>query len=297
MDINNGGDSVLTIDVNVDPAFYKPINTDPDKEKMRHEVLNIHLNGIAPLSHIYHQMDCAGISRMVLLAKDYFAVKGTTVVSNEEVKTLVDLAPDKFIGFASVDPNDADAESKLTHAFKDLGLKGLVLYPSSQHVYPDQDACKKLFALCVEYDKPVIVDSGLSWEPGSLMKFSRPILFEEIAAENPTLRICLTQFGWPWVQETAALLEKYRNLYADTGALYFDNAREFYTTTFTKQIPITWIDRSLRHQVMFGSANPRFEQIRMAHALDDLGLRASTLELIRSQNAEEFIGEKPLSKK
>ena len=86
------------------------------------------------------------------------------------------------------------------------------------------------------------------------------------------------------------LMLKYPNVYADTGALYFDNALEFYTQTFTRDIPATWIDRSLRHQVMFGSDNPRFEQIRMAHALDHLGFRDSTLELIRGQNAVEFLG-------
>ena len=41
---------------------------------------------------------------------------------------------------------------------------------------------------------------------------------------------------------------------------------------------------------MFGSNNPRFEQIRMAHALDGLGLRESTVELIKGGNAIDFLG-------
>jgi predicted TIM-barrel fold metal-dependent hydrolase len=89
------------------------------------------------------------------------------------------------------------------------------------------------------------------------------------------------------------LMIKYKNVYADTGALYFDSALEFYKRIFTFDIPITWIDRSLRHQVMFGSNNPRFEQIRMAAALDELGLRESTLELIKGGNALEFLGFPP----
>ena len=86
------------------------------------------------------------------------------------------------------------------------------------------------------------------------------------------------------------LMLKYPNVYADTAILYFDNAKEFYTQVFTKDISSTWIDRSLRHQVMFGSDNPRFEQIRMAEALNHLGFRESTLELIRGKNALEFLG-------
>ena len=42
---------------------------------------------------------------------------------------------------------------------------------------------------------------------------------------------------------------------------------------------------------MFGSDNARFVQIRMAEALGTLGLRDSTLELIRGENALVFVGE------
>ena len=86
------------------------------------------------------------------------------------------------------------------------------------------------------------------------------------------------------------LMLKFPNVYTDTGALYFDSAREFYTQMLTKDVPLTWIDRSLRHQVMFGSNNPRFEQIRMAQALENMAFRDSTLELIRGQNAIDFLG-------
>lgn len=45
----------------------------------------------------------------------------------------------------------------------------------------------------------------------------------------------------------------------------------------------------LKTQIMFGSNNPRFEQIRMAHALDALGLSEDTIELVKGGNAVEFI--------
>lgn len=32
----------MFIDIHVHPAFFEPINTDPAKEEMRHNVLNIH---------------------------------------------------------------------------------------------------------------------------------------------------------------------------------------------------------------------------------------------------------------
>ena len=155
---------------------------------------------------------------------------------------------------------------------------------------PSDPVMEPIYAICEQYNRPILFHAGLSREPDTLTSYCQPLAFETVAAKYPRLRICLAHFGWPWVRETAMLMMKYPNVYADTGALYFDNAKEFYTQMLTRDIPITWIDRSLRHQVMFGSNNPRFEQIRMAQAIRELGFRESTLELIMGGNAIEFLG-------
>lgn len=279
----------MFIDIHVHPAFFEPINTDPAKEEMRHNVLNIHKNGTAPLEHIFNQMHCAGLDRLTLLPQDYTSTVGC-VVSNEEIRQLVDAAPDKFIGFAGVDPLDPEAPDKLQDAFTRLNLKGLNLHTGRHHLLPSDPRMESIYEICERYHKPIMFHAGLSWEPDTQTSYCTPLAFEVVAEKHPKLKICMGHFGWPWVRETAMLMLKYPNVYADTGALYFDNAREFYTQTFTRDIPITWIDRSLRHQVMFGSDNPRFEQIRMAQAIGELGFRDSTLELIRGGNALEFIG-------
>lgn len=279
----------MFIDIHVHPAFYEPINQDAEKEELRHEALDIHKNGTAPLQHIFNQMRCAGLDKLCLLPEDYSSTVGC-LVSNEEIAQLVAAAPDKFIGFASVDPADAHAAEKLEDAFTRLKLKGLKLHPGRQHFYPGDEVLEPIWAICEKYNKPVLFHAGMSWEPDTYTEYCRPTAFERLAARHPRLRICLGHFGWPWVRETAMLMLKYPNVYADTGALYFDNAKEFYTQMLTKDIPVTWIDRSLRHQVMFGSNNPRFEQIRMAQALGEMGFRESTLELIKGQNAIDFLG-------
>lgn len=279
----------MFIDIHVHPAFFEPINTDPAKEEMRHNVLNIHKNGTAPLEHIFNQMHCAGLDRLTLLPQDYTSTVGC-VVSNEEIRQLVDATPDKFIGFAGVDPLDPESPDKLQDAFTRLNLKGLNLHTGRHHLLPSDPRMEPIYEICERYHKPIMFHAGLSWEPDTQTSYCTPLAFEIVAEKHPKLKICMGHFGWPWVRETAMLMLKYPNVYADTGALYFDNAREFYTQTFTRDIPITWIDRSLRHQVMFGSNNPRFEQIRMAQAIGELGFRDSTLELIRGGNALEFIG-------
>lgn len=279
----------MFIDMNVSPAFYEPINQDQEQERLRHDELNIHKNGTAKMEHIFNQMACAKLDKLCLLPDDYASILGSPLVTNEEVAQLVKDYPGRFIGFASTDPLKDDCLEKAEKAFTDLKLQGLKLNLNRLHIYPLDERLAPLYDLCEKYNKPIIFHSGLSWEPNTLTKYSAPLEFEELAYKRPMLRICLTQFGWPWVRETAMLLQKYKNVYADTGALYFDNAQEFFTQVFTRDIPSTWIDRSLRHQVMFGSANPRFEQIRMAEALTKLNLREETIDLIKGQNALDFI--------
>ncbi|HRZ63987.1 MAG TPA: amidohydrolase family protein [Spirochaetia bacterium] len=279
----------MFIDVHVHPAFYEPIRADAARQDARHELLGLYHNGTAPLEHVFNQMSCAGLDRLCLLAQDYSA-DSAAVVSNEEVARLVGLAPNRFIGIASIDPFAPGCLEKLERAFTEHRLRGLKLHPGRQGFYPPDPRLDPVYALCERHDRPVIFHSGLSLEPDSLAKYSRPAEFEELAYRHPKLRICLAHFGWPWVQEAAMLMLKYRNVYADTALLYFDSAKEFYARVFTRDLEITWIDRSLRHQVMFGSDNPRFEQIRMARALGELGLRESSLELIKGVNAAEFLG-------
>ena len=278
-------------DVHVHPAFFEPLCGDPEVLAFRRRVLGLPKTGIAPLEHVFHQMDCGGIRRLVLLPLDLTIREGRPVVTNEEIRSLVDRAPGRFVGFASVDPRRPDREEVLERAFGDLGLAGLKLQPSRQGFDPGDPSLDRIYQICRSHRRPILFHAGLSWEPETRMEDAHPLRFEAVAARYPDLNICLAHFGWPWVRETAALMLKYPNVYADTGLLYFDSAREFYDRVFRRELDLTWVDRSLRHQVLFGSDNPRFEQLRMVRALEGLGLRESTLRLVLEENARVFLGE------
>ena len=283
----------MFIDMHVHPDFYEPINGDPESAAFRRTSLHMLKSSVKPLRQVFLQMESAGLDRSCLLARDYSTSDGKAAVSNSEVYSLCQMHPDKFIGFASVNPDDPKCLDNLEYAFSELKLSGLKLHPGRQRFYPAEERMIPIYEMCLRHDKPVIFHSGMSFEQDCLVKYSHPLNFEELAARYPKLRLCLAHFGWPWIRETAMLMLKYPNVYADTALLYFDNAKEFYETSFTKDIPLTWIDRSLRHQVMFGSNPPRFEQVRMAKAIIGMGFRDSTIDLIKGRNAMEFIGEFP----
>ena len=72
----------MFIDIHVHPAFYEPINEDPAREDLRHEALDIHKNGTAPLEHIFNQMRCAGLDKLCLLPEDYSGSVGCLQKTN-----------------------------------------------------------------------------------------------------------------------------------------------------------------------------------------------------------------------
>ncbi|MDR3576090.1 MAG: amidohydrolase family protein [Anaerolineaceae bacterium] len=280
----------IVIDIHTHPAFFETINASSSQLEFRRQAMGLYKASAVSLQHIFNQMDYARIDKIVLLPLDLATIDGQIVVSNDEITRITAQAPERFIGFASVDPHRKEAVEILEHAFVDIGLSGLKLHPSRQKFYPADDELRPIYECCIRHNKPILFHAGMSLEPDTYSKFSRPEVFEEVAIRYPKLRFCLAHFGWPWTTETAALLLKYPNIYTDTGLLYFDSAREFYDHVFKNELGEHWIDRSLRHQVMFGSNNPRFEQIRMIEALRNIGWRETTLDLILGENALTFLG-------
>lgn len=278
------------IDVHTHPVLVEEtMKKDKDMLRVVREVFGLG-NRAQPLETFLLHMEVAGIDRSVLLPIDCTTTRGCKIFSNEQIADLVDLAGDRFIGFASVDPHSKTAPEDLERAIKDLGLVGLKLAPSIQEFRPDDEKIFPIYERALELDIPVMMHSGLSWEPGTKLKSCHPGLLEEVAVKFPKLKICIAHFGWPWVMDTASLMLKYPNIYADTSCLYADTPLEFIQFTFSKQIPTTWIERTFRNQVMFGSNFPRIETVKMVEAVKSLGFTEGAVELIFRKNAERFLG-------
>lgn len=280
----------MIIDVHHHPIFFEPIYEGKKKLEFMKNQFGIYKQSPYPLEQVFIEMEYTNVDKLVLLPEDISVLEGDFIVTNEQIKHIVDLAPDKFIGFASVDPSREDAVEVVEHAFKSLNLKGLKLHPSKQKFYPNEDRMQPIYEKCIEYDKPIIFHAGMTWQPNAPVKYSQPINFEEIAIKYPNLRMCLAHFGWPWIQETVMLLLKYPNVYTDTSLLHLDDANSFFDQIFTKNMGPLWIERNLQNKVMFGTNAPRFRAKRLLPALKKLGFRDSTLNKILSGNAITFLG-------
>lgn len=280
----------MAIDAHQHPLFFRDLCLDAEVVEMRKEQQAYYKMGVQDEERLIEQNRINGVERSILLPHDFSCCQGDRI-DNDAMKALVENSKGAFYGFAAVDPNRVDAPVELEKAFRDLGLSGLKLHPAKHRIEPMDKRLLPLYEICQRYGKPIVFHAGLSWQPQALMDYARPVKFEPIAVEFPKLRFCLAHMGFPWVTETAALLAKHPNMYADTAALYFDQTDEFFGYMFGKTMEFTWLDRGIRHQVMFGTNSPRWGAKRAIAAIRRMPLREETVELILRQNALEFLGE------
>lgn len=247
-------------------------------------------NAFQPLEVMLLEFDMAGIDRAVVLPVDATTAHNATIYTNEQIVELCRMS-DRFIGFASVDPHQPDAAEQLTHAIRDLGLRGLKLDPALQEFYPDDRKVYPVYERAAELKIPILFHAGMSFHPKSRLKYGHPLRFEDVAFDFPALNVVLAHLAWPWVVDAVAMAIKYPNVYVDTSATFFDNPRDFLRYAMTQQVPLTVFERSLRKQVVFGSNNPRIETKAAARAIRGLGFSEDCLELIFRKNAERLLGE------
>jgi uncharacterized protein len=142
-----------------------------------------------------------------------------------------DADPDRIIAGASV-RGSADTPlpdiSVLRKAFADRRMRvlGEVTAQYAGLTLGDPQYTAYL-ALAEELDVPVAVHTGMgppgvSYDPccrGFRASLGNPALLEEALNRHPKLRVNVMHGGWPYLQETIALLFSYPQVYTDLGAI------------------------------------------------------------------------------
>ncbi|WMJ89488.1 amidohydrolase family protein [Anaerocolumna sp. MB42-C2] len=281
----------MIIDMHIHPIYYKSICNDPEELEFRSKAFGVFKQSPYDYEEMFVEMEYGRVDKAALLPLDLTTTEGGCIVTNDQIAQLVSEHPERFIGFASVDPHREDALEVLDYVFGTLKLKGLKLNPAKQHFYPMDDCMQPIYEKCLEYNKPVIFHAGLSWEPDCITEYAHPLKFEGVAVKYPKLRICLAHFAWPFVREMVMLMIKYPNVYTDTSVLYMDSPEESMMRLFTVDMGPLWTERALHSQIMFGSNGPRFRQFKLLRALDKVPMKEYAREGIYYKNALRFLGE------
>jgi len=100
-------------------------------------------------------------------------------------------------------------------------------------VAPDDPQMEPYWALAEGLDMPVGVHTGLAPPntphqccPKFRNSLGNPALLEEVLIRHPKLRVYLMHAGYPYLQETKAIMHMYPQVYADLGAIDWLRPRE-----------------------------------------------------------------------
>ncbi|TFG09226.1 MAG: amidohydrolase [Promethearchaeota archaeon] len=174
----------------------------------------------ASAERLIKEMDEAGIDKTILLALDgdfIFRSKVTYKEYNDKLAEYLDRYPDRFIGFAGIDPRRGkEAIVELERCINELGCKGVKLwtltgfYPDDLSFYPFYERVQELGAI-------ILCHTGLG--PNyTYLKYCRPVYVDKVAVDFPKIKFIMAHMGDPWSSEAIAIAAKNPNVYIDISA-------------------------------------------------------------------------------
>ncbi len=163
-------------------------------------------------------MDECGVDYAVVLAE--LAPITTGISSNEFVAEFCATSP-RLIPFASVNPYLAPRPAEeLARLVNDFGFRGLKLYPTYQHYYPNDNFLYPLYAKAQELGLPVSIHLGSSVFAGSKLKYGDPLHLDDVAVDFPELPLLMCHCGRPfWYDKAFGLARLHENVYMEISGL------------------------------------------------------------------------------
>ena len=129
--------------------------------------------------------------------------------------------PDKFVGFAFVDPMDAGYMERLTHSIEGLGLKGVKSGPIYTGVPLSDPRMTPIYEYCQANDLPLTLHMGTTFAQDAPVDMGRALHVDPVAARFPDLKIICAHMGHPWYEDCIAVVRKRPNVYCEIAAIFY----------------------------------------------------------------------------
>ena len=161
-----------------------------------------------------------------------------------------------------------------------MGFRGLKLYPTYQHFFPNQREIYPLYEKAVELDIPVMFHTGSSIYRNSKLKYGDPLHLDEVASDFPELKIIMAHSGRGFWYERAFFLSRlHKNLYMEISGLPPHKLLQYFPE----------LEKNA-DKVIFGSDWPAIKRIREnIDSLSSLPLKKTTIANMLYKNAEKVL--------
>jgi hypothetical protein len=227
----------------------------------------------------------------VVFTVDAHTATGHTALSSREIVEGAARHSDVLIPFASVDPHDGAAAVDSLRELVAAGARGLKLHPSLQGFRPDDPAFSPLYAAAADLGVPIIfhtgqtgIGAGLPGGRGIKLRYSDPMLLDDVAADHPGLTVIMAHPSVPWQDAAISVATHKANAYIDLSG--------WSPKYFPPQL-VRAANGLLKHKVMFGSDYPLLTPDRWLKDFAALDIKDEVRPLILKNNAIRALGLDP----
>jgi predicted TIM-barrel fold metal-dependent hydrolase len=214
---------------------------------------------------------------------------------NGHVMEEVKRSAGKLTAFFCVDPfGDEESIGVIKRCIEELGFRGLKLHPVIQQFYPNDGRMYGIYRSMQEYGLPILFHSGGVGIVPFKDSFGQPRLLDDVACDFPELPIIMGHGGRIWYDETAMLLRKHKNVYADIST-------NFGRSDEHRSAPLEWLLYRIKvwaggfERVFFGSDYPFYFQAETLEALRSAreSLNGKTENFVTDADIEGILSSNP----
>jgi uncharacterized protein len=233
----------------------------------------------------YRALDMAA----VVFTVDSELATGHPTLSNEEIAQAAAEHSDVLIPFGSIDPARGTAGIRAARTLvTEHGVRGFKFHPSIQAFEPNDRQHYPLWAELESLEVPVLfhtgqtgIGSGLPGGRGIKLRYSDPMLLDDVAADFPDLTIVMAHPSVPWQDAAIAVAQHKANVYIDLSG--------WSPKYFPPQL-VRAANTLLKHKVLFGSDYPLLTPDRWMADFAKLEIRDDVRPLILKDNAARVLG-------
>ena len=192
------------------------------------------------------------------------------------------------VGGFTIDNHTKEDLKNYKQWLKDDIIKGIKLYCGYEHHYPYDERYQIVYDICVEFDCPLMIHTGDAFSNRAKVKYSHPLNIDDVAVDNPELKIVMCHIGNPWITDCQEVLYKNSNVYADISGLIvgdFTSSGEIHYADKIKEI-LNYVDSP--HHLLYGSDWPISNMKSYTNFVQKLGLDKESYDLLMYKNAKSI---------
>ena len=193
----------------------------------------------------------------VLLGMGHIGGEGDDALGVASTLRIAELLPSlRAIGIADPTRTGTDHLQRVEAQLRSGKIVALKGYLGYLHHGPESPGYRPYFELAARYDVPFIFHTGDNWSWKAKVKYAHPLLIDEVAVDNPNVKIVMAHFGNPWCMDAAEVMYKNDNVWADVCAILVGDAAHFAKITASGYLSRT-VER-VRHAIEFTDRPDRF---------------------------------------